>query len=150
MFNRSTAQIMAWNSNLQREENRSTRRKTLGVRLRSTNLSPHADLIPGRRGGRCDWWPLRQPDSQTHLPFHLVHHDLLWVLVFQPFPREKAIFKTRNNYSTSKIHFDKRRRCDIIQKDKWKANTEGQILQLNKTVLWVFLSLSGSHIHTHH
>ena len=38
MFHRSTAQILAWKSNLQREENQSTRRKTLGVRLRSTNL----------------------------------------------------------------------------------------------------------------
>ena len=63
MFNRSMAQILAWKSNLQREENRHTRRKTLRVRLRSINLSPRADSILGHRGGRRDWWPLRQPDS---------------------------------------------------------------------------------------
>ena len=47
---------------LRREENRSTRRKTLGVRLRSTETQPTYDPRPemnlGRRGGRHGWWPL--------------------------------------------------------------------------------------------
>ena len=41
MFNRLTAQILAWKSNLQREENRSTRRETLGVRLPDRQISAH-------------------------------------------------------------------------------------------------------------
>ena len=47
IFNRWTTQILAWKPNLQREENRSSRRKILGVRLRSTNLGPHGE--PGTR-----------------------------------------------------------------------------------------------------
>ena len=47
---------------LRREENRSTRRNTLGVRLRSTETQPTYDPRPelnlGHRGGRHDWWPL--------------------------------------------------------------------------------------------
>ena len=39
------------------EENWSTRRKILRGSLRSTKLSPHADPIPGPRGGKRDWWP---------------------------------------------------------------------------------------------
>ena len=51
---------------LRREENRSTRRKTLGVRLRSTETQPTYDPRPelnlGHRGGRHGWWPLNHPD----------------------------------------------------------------------------------------
>ena len=43
MFRRSTAQILEWKSNLQREENWNTRRKTLRIRLRWINLSPRAE-----------------------------------------------------------------------------------------------------------
>ena len=42
-----TAQILQWKLSLQREENLSTHRKILGVRLRSTNLSLRAE--PGNR-----------------------------------------------------------------------------------------------------
>ena len=45
-----------WESILRREENRSTRRKTLGVRLRSIETQPTYDPTPelnmGHRGGR--------------------------------------------------------------------------------------------------
>ena len=54
---------------LRREENRSTRRKTLGVRLRSTETQPTYDPRPelnlGHRGGRHGWWPLNHPDSMN-------------------------------------------------------------------------------------
>ena len=47
-----------WESLLRREENRSTRRKTLGVRLRSTETQLTYDTKPelnlGHRGGRHD------------------------------------------------------------------------------------------------
>ena len=50
--------IIDWESILRREENRSTRRKTLGVRLRSTESQPTYDPRPelnlGHRGGRHD------------------------------------------------------------------------------------------------
>ena len=66
-FNYSTAKILEWKLNFLREENRSNRRKNLGVRLRSTNLSPRVEpRTPsprGHRGGRRDWWPLCRPDS---------------------------------------------------------------------------------------
>ena len=48
MFNRSRAQILMWQPNLQREENRSTRRKTLGSQIEIDKSQPS---IPGRRGG---------------------------------------------------------------------------------------------------
>ena len=60
---------------LRREENRSTRRKTLGVRLRSTETQPTYDprpeLNPGHRGGRHGWWPLNHPDSPKGIPSSL-------------------------------------------------------------------------------
>ena len=50
--------VIDWESILKREENRSTRRKTLGVRLRSTETQPTYDprpeLNPGHRVGRHD------------------------------------------------------------------------------------------------
>ena len=49
MFNRLMAQNLAWNSKLEREGNRNTWKKTLGVRLRSTYLSPSAE--PRTRSG---------------------------------------------------------------------------------------------------
>ena len=52
---------ISWESILLREENRSTRRKTHGVRLRLINLSSHVE--PGSRTRVVD---LRQPDSLVH------------------------------------------------------------------------------------
>ena len=59
-----------WESILRREENRSTPRKTLGVRLRSTETQPTYDprpgLHPGNRRGRRSRCPLiiiNHPDS---------------------------------------------------------------------------------------
>ena len=50
--------VIDWESILRSEENRSTRRKTLGVRLRSTETQPTYDPRPelnlGHRGGRRD------------------------------------------------------------------------------------------------
>ena len=56
MFNHSTAQILAWKSNLQRQENQSTRRRTWESGWAS---------MPSHRGGRHNWWPLHQPDSSS-------------------------------------------------------------------------------------
>ena len=54
IFNRLAAQIFAWKSSLHKEENQSTWRKALGVRLRSPNFSPCAEPWTG---------PLLLPDS---------------------------------------------------------------------------------------
>ena len=110
MFNRLTAQILAWKSNLQREENRSTQRKTLGVRLRSTNLSPHADSIPGRRGGRHDWWPLRQPDSPTWL---------IWERIGTPF-KTILLFSLHTLYLCKIIHL----KCDARKWSTFSINSK--------------------------
>ena len=90
------AQILVWKSNLQREENRSTRRKTLGVRLRSTNLSPRAEPRTRSRvvevGGATDdhytnltpqWDIIQDPTvilhviTETRLFFLSRHHLIL-------------------------------------------------------------------------
>ena len=77
---------------LRREENRRTRRKTLGVRLRSTNHSPRTSpgSNPGRSGGRWGWWPL-QGNLTPHedAAFQVTHQESLtefkgaWVLSCQ-------------------------------------------------------------------
>ena len=55
---------------LRREENRSTRRKTLWVRLASTETqptyNPKPELNLGHGGGRRSWWPLNHPDFHRH------------------------------------------------------------------------------------
>ena len=55
---RSVTQILAESWFLWREENWRTRRNSLGVRLRSTNLSPRTSpgSNPGHSGGRCGWY----------------------------------------------------------------------------------------------
>ena len=77
LFNRSTTQMMAWKLNLQREENRRTRKKTFGVRLRSTNLSSRAEL-----GSRSRVVEVRDAsdDSYTNLspPDSYLDQRLVW------------------------------------------------------------------------
>ena len=92
---------------LRREENRSTRRKTLGVKLRSTDTQPTYDprpeLNPGHRGGRhgcqiASWWwkkmqkkPVQPNPSSVIGLMHLTQglvaskHCLFkdWVLTFK-------------------------------------------------------------------
>ena len=46
--------VIDWESILRSEENRSTRRKTLGVRLRSTETQPTYDLRPELNLGHRD------------------------------------------------------------------------------------------------
>ena len=56
-----------WESILRREGNRSTRRKTLGIRMSSTETQPTYDPGPGHRAGRRGWWSLNHPDSPISL-----------------------------------------------------------------------------------
>ena len=64
---------------LRRKENRRTRRKTLGVRLRSTNHSPRTSpgSNPGRSGGRWGWWLLGQSESRKFQGFQRRREDPL-------------------------------------------------------------------------
>ena len=63
---RSTTQILARKVDFCGGRKTGECRKTLGVRLRSTNHSPRTSpgSNPGRSGERRGWWLLRQPDSR--------------------------------------------------------------------------------------
>ena len=61
-LNRPTVQILAWKSNLQREENRSTRRKTLGIRSQPTCAAHDSNL--GYRSGKRDRCVTNTPMAQ--------------------------------------------------------------------------------------
>ena len=63
MFNCLSAQIFVWKLNLQREEKPEYPDKTLGVRLRSTNLSPHEQ--PGNRSPGSQRWKAQEPELKT-------------------------------------------------------------------------------------
>ena len=90
-FNRSIAQILVWKPNLQREENRSTPRKTLalGVRLRSTNLSLRAEprtrsRVVERVGGATDDdspKPWHQQKAGLFSLFRSFNNWLQWIWV---------------------------------------------------------------------
>ena len=69
------AQIWAWKSTLQREENRISQ---IGI---SQPTCGAWESIPGCRGGRHDWWPLNQPKSLLHfllLYFLISILDICW------------------------------------------------------------------------
>ena len=87
MFNRSVAQILAWKLNLLVEENQSTWRKTFGVRLKSTNLSPQAKPTTRSRvvevgSTMPNWLPYmswnRRLEQLTMSSAHLRFEILIW------------------------------------------------------------------------
>ena len=80
----SMTQILAWKLIFFRKVNWIIWRKILGVRLRSTNLSPHKStgLNPGCSGGRHRWWPLHQPTVHCNslINMRVSKTSLLWLI----------------------------------------------------------------------
>ena len=87
---------------MMREENRSTRRKTLGIRLRSTETHPTYDpgpgLDPGHRGGRRDYQPLNHPNTPY---FNAMAINYL-ILVIKPRKSKNRIYTLANECNARK------------------------------------------------